>query len=128
MEISYILIVLVVMLWNQIWVPSPMCHEANLLTPGCGEGKYRTPSQESRQLVPLRPKLPGGFQVKVLKTGGGRRVAGWVIRSDLLLISWWQGHQESTSTFWFQLVWGLHACGQQTVNFFHLMGVSVTAK
>ena len=29
---------------------------------------------------------------------------------------------------WFQLVWGLHACGQYAVNFFHLVGVSVYAK
>ena len=25
-------------------------------------------------------------------------------------------------------VWGLHACGQYTVHFFHLVGVSVSAK
>ena len=37
--------------------------------------------------------------------------------------------QESApSTSWFQLIWGLHPCGQHTVNFSHLMGVSVSAK
>ena len=45
---------------------------------------------------------------------------------------WWWGKQESvSSTFRFQLVWGLHACGQHTTvncNFFHLEGVSVSAK
>ena len=30
--------------------------------------------------------------------------------------------------FWFQLVWGLCACGLHTVNFFHLVGDSVSAK
>ena len=44
------------------------------------------------------------------------------------MISSWTffwGKWESTSpTFWFQQVWGLHACGQQTVNFFHLVGGS----
>ena len=34
---------------------------------------------------------------------------------DILLIGWQGGKQESaSSTFWFQLVWGLHACGQHT--------------
>ena len=48
---------------------------------------------------------------------------------DILLIGWWWGKWEWASlTFWFQLVWGLCACGQHTVNFFHLMGASVSAK
>ena len=37
---------------------------------------------------------------------------------DILLIGW----GSTSSTFWFQLVWDLHACGQQTVNFSHLVG------
>ena len=37
---------------------------------------------------------------------------------DLLLIGWWGGKWESaSSTFWFQPLWGLRACGQHTVNF-----------
>ena len=48
---------------------------------------------------------------------------------DVLLIGWWWGKRESASpTFWFQTVWGLHACGKYAVNFFHLMRVSVAAK
>ena len=48
---------------------------------------------------------------------------------DSLLIGWWRGSWESeTSIIWFQPVWGLRICGQQTVNFFHLVGVSVSAK
>lgn len=44
---------------------------------------------------------------------------------DIFLIRWWRGNWESASSaFLFQLVWGLHACGQHTVNFFHLMGAS----
>ena len=35
--------------------------------------------------------------------------------------------QQQLATFWFQLVWGLHAYGQHTMNFFH-MGVSESAK
>ena len=45
------------------------------------------------------------------------------------ILGWWWGNQESTSsTFWFWLVWGLHACGQHIVNFFYPVGVSVSAK
>ena len=48
---------------------------------------------------------------------------------DIVLIGWWWGNWESTSsTFWFHPVWGLCACGQQTVDFSHLVGVSVSAK
>ena len=48
---------------------------------------------------------------------------------DTLLIGWWGGKWESaSSTIWVHPVWGLCACGQQTVNFSHLMGVSVSAK
>ena len=48
---------------------------------------------------------------------------------DILLIGWWGGKWESaSSTFWFQQVWGLCACEQHTVNFSHLVRVSVSAK
>ena len=48
---------------------------------------------------------------------------------DILLIGWWSGNRESaSSTFWFQQVWGLCPCGQQTVSFSYLVGVSVCAK
>ena len=56
---------------------------------------------------------------------------------EVTWLSWW-GHAEillslcgwesTSSTFWFQQVWGLSACGQYTVNFFRLLGVSVSAK
>ena len=45
---------------------------------------------------------------------------------DSLLIGWWYANKwESTSsTFWFQVVWGLHVCGKHTVSFSHLVGFS----
>ena len=47
---------------------------------------------------------------------------------DFPLIDWWWGNWESGSlTFWFQQVWDLHASGWHTINFFHLVGVSVSA-
>ena len=95
------------------------------------EGVYcRAPSNESRQLVLKRPKLPDGFQGKVFKDRvreGGRGLCDPLV--DILLIGWWWSNRESaSSTFWFQLVWDLRAGGQHTVNFFHLVGVSASAK
>ena len=47
---------------------------------------------------------------------------------DILLIGWWWGKRGSTSsTSWFQPIWGLLVCRQHTVNFLHLLGVSVSA-
>ena len=77
-----------------------------------------------------RPKLPDGFQGKGFKD----RVREWGCGLcdqlvDTLLIGWWRGHRESaSSTFWFQLVWGLRAGGQHAGNFSHLLGLSVSAK
>ena len=42
--------------------------------------------------------------------------------------SWCGNEEAASSTFWFQVVWGWLACGQHTVNFLHLVGVSVSAK
>ena len=114
---------------NQTWVCLPTCSKAKLLTLGWREGNCsgycRVPSRKSRKLVLNRPKLPNGFQGMLLKTEWGMRKYDQL--RDILLISWWWGNQESTSsTFCFQPVWGLHACGQHTVNFFHLMGVWVS--
>ena len=46
-----------------------------------------------------------------------------------------QGERDSESIIWFYntgmfwfLVWGLHACGRHTINFSHVVGVSVCAK
>ena len=37
---------------------------------------------------------------------------------NLLLIGW----ESQSSTFWFQPVWGLHACGQHVVTILHWEG------
>ena len=45
------------------------------------------------------------------------------------LVGWWWGNGESASSpFWFQLVCGLCTSGQHTVNFFPVIGVSVSAE
>ena len=39
------------------------------------------------------------------------------------LMGGWGGQRESASSpFWVQVVWGLRACGQHTVDFLHLRG------
>ena len=48
---------------------------------------------------------------------------------DILLTGCWWGKLElASSVFWFQPVWGLHASVQHTVNFFYLVGTSLSAK
>ena len=47
---------------------------------------------------------------------------------NILLMGWWWSKWESaSSTFCFQPVWDLCACGQ-VVNFSHLVGISASAK
>ena len=120
----------------------PERSEANLRTPGIPRQwsqptdtalwwrKVQEPSEQSRQLVLERPVLPGGVQGKVFKGMVSRRGYGVCDQlADILLIGWWWGNQESTSsTSWFQLVWGLCAGEQHTINFSHPVGVSVSAK
>ena len=60
--------------------------------------------------------------IEVVQRGHGQLL-------DSLLIGWWWGNPKSaSSTFWFQQVWGLRACRQQTVNFSDLVGVSASAE
>ena len=100
----------------------PCTVKPNLLTQGGGKGKcgvYCRPSEGSKQLKRL--ELPTGFQGKVSKGRLRERVAGSIHDQlmDILLIGWLWPNQESTSsTFRFQPVWGLCACGWHAVNFF----------
>ena len=68
---------------NQTWVCSLECNKANLLTPGCGEGKYnlycRAPSTEKGQLKLKGPELPNGFQERDFKGTVRERTAGCMI-------------------------------------------------
>ena len=65
----------------------------------------------------------------VVKSFIGMVQRGYDQLVDILLTGWWGGKWESaSSTFWFQQVWGLRACGQHTVNISHPVGVSVSAK
>ena len=48
---------------------------------------------------------------------------------DILLIAGWGGNWEpASSTFWFQPVWGLHACGQHTVDLLEPVEASAPVK
>ena len=123
-----------VLLLNQTWVLSPTHSKVNLLSLGYSEGKCsiycRYQARSPGQLVLKKPKLPEDFQGNVFKDMVRERDCGVCDQLvDILLIGWWWGNRESTSsTFWFQPVWSLRACGQHTVKFFHLLEVSVSAK
>ena len=88
------------------------------------------PSKEPRQPVLKTLQLSDDLQRKIFRRqgeGGGHEVRDQLV--DILLNGGWWGNWESaSSTFWFQLIWGLRARGQHTVKFFHLLGVSVSAK
>ena len=76
-----------------------------------------------------RPELPGGFQGNVFKDGEGEGCRMCDQLMDVLLTGWWGGNQESASPArQFLVPWGLHVYGQFATNFFHLVGVSVSAK
>ena len=112
---------------SQAFVTEP--HLVNSIC--CREGEcsvYCRPQARSPgQLVLKRPKFPKGFQRKVYRDRVGEGGCGvWDQLVDILLIGWCWGNQGSTSsTFWFQPVWSLCACGQPLVNFFHLVRVSL---
>ena len=55
---------------------------------------------------------------------------GCRVRDFLLIGLWWgnKGDVSGISTFWFQPVWGLHACGQHEVTILHLVGVLVSTE
>ena len=66
------------------------------------------------------------------KASLGVKVVGSLIM-DILLIDWWWGDrvvfwESQSSIFFFQLVWGPCACGQHSVNLFHLVGVLVSVR
>ena len=84
------------------------------------------PSKENGQLILKRPKFPKGFQGRVFKDRVKKRASGYVISSWTFF--WLVGDESASSTFWFQTVWVLYACGQHIVNFFHIMGVSIFVK
>ena len=93
---------------------------------GAEKGLLQGPCKENRWLMLKRPELPNGFQGRsfyMQNWGGGRccRVC------NPPLIGWWWGNrmvfQESqSSAFWFQPVWGPHACAQPKVILLHLGG------
>ena len=48
---------------------------------------------------------------------------------NIFLIGWcWDNWESASSTFWFQLVWGLYDFGQHTDDLFHLVGPLAPAK
>ena len=79
-----------------------------------------------------RPKVPGDFQGKAFRGSMRERGVRYVISSWSFF--WLIGGEVIGSQHvnriddQFQMVWGLRACGQHGVNFFHLVGEAVYAK
>ena len=126
------MIMIMILLQNQTWVHFPCTVKSTYWqwvavkeSVWLMQVQVRSPGQ----LVLKRCGLAKVFQGKVYKDRmreGGCEVCDQFV--DILLIGWWWGNWESTSSaFGFQRIWGLRACGQHIVNFFHLVGVSVSA-
>ena len=64
------------------------------------------------------------FRKRLSKTEWGRVLGEQLLGT--LLVSWWCNWKPTSSTFFFQLAYGLLGSGQHAVNFFHLVGVSVS--
>lgn len=74
-------------------------------------------------LMPSRLCVPPWRESYSVQRAGRDQLTG------ILLIGWWCGNGESASSpFWFQLVCGLCTSGQHTINFFPLIGISVSAE
>ena len=122
--------------WTELGSACLTCSKANLLTLGCSEGKYNVYCRAKWEWAAHAQKTwtPWWLQGRVFKgniRGEVCRVPEQLV--DILLIHWWWGNrvvfQELTSSiFWFQPVWVLHACRQHAVNFFHLVGVLISTK
>lgn len=89
-------------------------------------------SKENGQLGLKRPELPNGSRGSVFQGQVRRRVLGSRISSHSVF-SLVDGEvnrvifQESAFNL-IPMVWGLSACDQHAINFFHLMGGLVSAK
>ena len=81
--------ILVVVLLKHTWAHSCKCSKADLLTPGCGERKYkiyfRVPHKENGKLMLKRPKLPDNFQGRGFIDSVREVSAGCMISSCTLL-------------------------------------------
>ena len=105
--------------WSVCWL-GPLGSKCQVRVGSTSSLLWIMPVKGERERVILKPGLC--TLVMVQRTGCDQHV-------DTLLISWWWGNWESaSSTFWFQPVWGLHACRQHTVKFSHMVGISVSAK
>ena len=127
---------------NQNWVWSPACSKANLMTPDCAEGNFSVcgkvpnagPNKKNGQLIMFkRPENRNAFQERVFKSKVREWVTGWMIRSFMSFslaggeVSRWLFGGILIVNLLIPSILGLPACGQHTVNFFHLLGLSASA-
>ena len=95
-------------LWTKHGATCLMHSKANLLTPGCGEGKYSVYCKENKPLMLKRPKLPNDFEGRVFKDSVRERVTGYVISLYSILwlvdgeVTCWCFGESHSPTLWFQ--------------------------
>ena len=115
----------------------PMHSEAKQTEPlecGADKGLLQGSSKEYGWLMLKRPKHPDKFQGRVFKGKVRERVAGCVCDHLVhsALVGWWWGNrvvsQGLTSILRLHPVWRLCIHGHHAVNFYHLVGVLVSAK
>ena len=126
---------------NQTWVWPPACSKANLMTPDCSEGNFSVygkvpnaePNKKNGQLMFKRPENRNAFQERVFKSKVKEQVTGWMVSSCMSFslgggeVSRWLFGGISILNLLIPTSLGLPACGQHTVNFFPLLGVSISA-
>ena len=115
----------------------PTPSKANPLILGCGEGKCsvycRTKQGEGAAHAQKTQTLwwISGKDFLRQCEGEGHRVCYQLVYNSVI-VGWWGNrvmfHESQSSASWFQSFRGLCADGQHTVNFFHLVRVSISAK
>ena len=115
---------------NQTWVCWPAHSKTNLPTPGGGEGKgCVTQGQEGVWAANVQKTwLWLNFREMFLKTEWGTGLpSAWSAPKHFSDITWcWWG--VNITNFLIPTSLGSPACGQQAVDVFHQVGVSVSAK
>ena len=106
---------------QEYWSGFPFPPPEDLPDPGI---KPRSPALQADSSMPskLCPNLEGVVRSSIVMFQRGHDQL-----VDIILTGWWWGKWKSGSPT-ILLVWGLPSCGQHTVNFSHLEGVSVSTK
>ena len=121
------------MCYSTKWAHSGALSKANLVTAGSGEEKSSVYCKAPPVGISNNgssclndPNSPVDFQEdKVRERGTGLLISSCTVLGG----EWWASREmfgdSQSSTFCFQAVWSLHACGEHVVNFLQLVVVKV---